>query len=185
MKIFKYASWIVLAMLEPVAAIAAVILAPFAVLLYDEKKGHLPLIFQWMETYDNPIDGDKGHWKRWENIRKLGKVGVYLQRVAWLWRNKAYNFSYHVLGRDVNDVTMWKGNINVSSNSEDNQTGYLLMWNSNAWGLFAFVPSVKLFGKQFYWRIYVGWKLKSVVPKDRAFSRKRVMLAFFIHPFRT
>lgn len=184
MRYLKYASWIFLALLDPIAATLAVILAPFVVPFYSEKKGHLPFGFRWMETYDNPIDGDKGHVERWAKIRKIGKLGVYMQRVGWLWRNKAYNFSYHVLGRNIKDVTKWKGNINVSSDPEDNQTGYLLMWNSNAWGLFAFIPSIKVFGKQFYWRIYVGWKLKSVVPEERAFSRERVMLAFFIHPLR-
>lgn len=120
MRYLKYASWIFLALLEPFAAILAVILAPFVVPFYSEKKGHLPFGFRWMETYDNPIDGDKGHVERWAKIRKIGKLGVYMQRVGWLWRNKAYNFSYHVLGRDVKDVTKWKGNINVSSNPEDN-----------------------------------------------------------------
>ncbi|UHS65416.1 holin [Citrobacter phage vB_CbrM_HP1] len=185
MRYLKYASWILLAILEPIAAILAVLLAPFVVPFYSDKTGHLPLGFRWMETYDNPIDGDKGHVERWANIRNVGWLGVYMQRVAWLWRNKAYNFSYHVLGRDVKEVTKWKGNINISSNSEDNQTGYLLMWNSNAWGLFAFTPSIKVFSKQFYWRIYLGWKLKSIVPEANAFRKKRVMLAFFIHPLRT
>ena len=184
MRYLKYLSWILLAPLDPVMSVLCVILAPFVVPFYNEKTGHLPYIFRWMETYDNPIDGDKGHIERWEEVRKIGSFGVYLQRVAWLWRNKAYNFSYHVLGREIASVTKWKGNIHVSSDVEDNQQGYLLMWNDNAWGLFAFVPSFRLFGKQFYWRIYVGWKLKSVVPEDRAFSRERVMLAFFISPFR-
>ena len=181
MRYLKYFSWIFLAPLELLVSILAVILAPFVVPFYNEEKGHLPFGFRWMETYDNPIDGDRGHVERWAKIRDKGKLGVYLQRVGWLWRNKAYNFSYHVLGREVKDVTNWKGNINIS---QDGQTGYLLMWNSNAWGLFAFIPSIKLFGKQFYWRIYIGWKLKSVVPEERAFSRKRVMLAFHIHPLR-
>lgn len=176
MRYLKYFSWIFLAPLELLVSILAVILAPFVVPFYNEEKGHLPFGFRWMETYDNPIDGDRGHIKRWAKIREKGKLGVYLQRVGWLWRNKAYNFSYHMLGREVKDVTHWKGGIN--------KKGYLLMWNSNAWGLFVFTPSIKLFGKQYHWRIYIGWKLKSVVPEERAFSRKRVMLAFHIHPLR-
>ncbi|QIW86187.1 hypothetical protein PKP2_135 [Klebsiella phage P-KP2] len=43
-----------------------------------------------METFDNPIDGDGGHIRRWASIRyHLGDFGVYMQRVGWLWR------SYH------------------------------------------------------------------------------------------
>ena len=78
MRYLKYASWIFLALLEPFAATLAVILAPFVVPFYSEKKGHLPFGFRWMETYDNPIDGDEGHVKRWAKIRKIGKLGVYI-----------------------------------------------------------------------------------------------------------
>ncbi len=71
MRYLKYASWIFLALLDPIAATLAVILAPFVVPFYGEKKGHLPFGFRWMETYDNPIDGDEGHVKRWAKIRKI------------------------------------------------------------------------------------------------------------------
>lgn len=53
MRYLKYASWIFLALLDPIAATLAVILAPFVVPFYSEKKGHLPFGFRWMETYDN------------------------------------------------------------------------------------------------------------------------------------
>jgi hypothetical protein len=72
MRYIKYFSWIFLALLEPLAAILAVVLAPFVVPFYNEEKGHLPLGFRWMETYDNLIDGDKGHVERW--LRSERKV---------------------------------------------------------------------------------------------------------------
>lgn len=174
--------WLIFAVLDPFSSALAIVLAPFVVPFYSTKSGHLPFGFRWMETYDNPIDGDSGHVLRWEKIRSWGWIGVYLQRVAWLWRNKAYNFAYNVLGRDVVGITQYKGRVDVSDTY--NRPGYVLMWNDNAWGLFVYTPSFKLFGIQFYWRIYIGWKLKDVIPEANANVKKRVMLAFFISPFR-
>lgn len=71
MRYLKYVSWIFLALLEPFAATLAVILAPFVVPFYSEKKGHLPFGFRWMETYDNPIDGDEGHVKDGLRLERL------------------------------------------------------------------------------------------------------------------
>lgn len=70
MKLLKYLSWILLVPLDFISMILAVILAPFVVPFYNKKTGKLPFGFDWMMTYDNPIDGDRGHIKRWEKIRK-------------------------------------------------------------------------------------------------------------------
>lgn len=88
-----------------------------------------------METFDNPIDGDGGHIRRWASIRyHLGDFGVYMQRVGWLWRNKAYNFAYHVLGREATSKFNWKGNPKTEGGPNPVNHGYLLMWNESAWG---------------------------------------------------
>ncbi|QJI10784.1 hypothetical protein GuL6_079 [Buttiauxella phage vB_ButM_GuL6] len=183
MRFLKYASWILLVPVDIVTGVLAILLAPFVVPFYDEKKGHLPKGFRWMETYDNPIDGDGGHIKRWEDIRKWGSVGVYAQRVAWLWRNKAYNFAYHILGRESISHTYWKGNKLVDSSSSDpKHHGFLVMWNESAWGVFGFVPWLRVHNIQFCLRVYIGWKLKSEV--NNPDNKDRVMLAFHINPFR-
>ncbi|AIA64972.1 hypothetical protein AVV44_gp267 [Cronobacter phage S13] len=168
MKLLKYISWIFLIPLDWISMCLAVLLAPFVVPFYNEKKGHLPYIFRWMETFDNSIDGDGGHIERWQGKPR------YFQRVAWLWRNKAYNFAYYALGREVTK-TYSKGRSDVES--DKNHTGQLLMWNDNAWGYFCYYPLA--FG--FYLRVYCGWKLKGPANGSKD---KRAMLAFHINPFR-
>lgn len=180
MKLLKYLSWVLLVPLDFISMVLAVILAPFVVPFHNDKTGKLPYGFDWMMTYDNPIDGDRGHVERWAKIRKL-PGGVYLQRVAWLWRNKAYNFAYHKLGRDCSSEFHYRGNPDVESGSPDKaHHGWLWMWNDDAWGVFASVPYLKVGGITFYLRVYCGWKLKSLL------SRKipKAMLAFHINPFR-
>lgn len=181
MKFLKYISWIFLVPVDLITGALAIILAPFVVPFYNETKGHLPIGFRWMETYDNPIDGDKGHIKRWSAIREKTGFGPYVQRVAWLWRNKAYNFAYHVLGRSAESEFHYIGNKDIESGSPDKaHHGYLLMWNDDAWGLFVVKPWLKLGKKTFYLRVYCGWKLKSELSRDI----DRAMLAFHINPIR-
>ncbi|EPO7485150.1 hypothetical protein [Escherichia phage AV109] len=181
MKFLKYVSWVVLVPIDWIAAILAIILAPFVVPFHSEKTGKLPYGFDWMMTYDNPIDGDRGHVERWSKIRKIPVIGKYAQRVAWLWRNKAYNFSYHVLGREASSEWHYKGNAETKSGSPDPaHHGYLLVWNESAWGLFAAIPYLKVGGITFYLRVYCGWKLKSLLSRPIP----RAMLSFHINPLR-
>jgi hypothetical protein len=180
-KFLKYLSWIVLIPVDFISMVLAVIIAPFIVPFYSDKSGHLPKGFRWMETYDNPIDGDKGHIERWSKIRKIPVIGKYLQRVAWLWRNKAYNFAYYKLGRDATSKFHYRGNPDIESGSSDpKHHGWLWMWNDEAWGLFAVIPWLKVGKITFYVRIYCGWKLKSELSRDI----DRAMLAFHINPIR-
>ncbi|AHJ86977.1 hypothetical protein STP4a_123 [Salmonella phage STP4-a] len=180
-KFLKYASWIFLVPLDFISMVLAVVLTPFIVPFYSEKTGHLPKGFRWMETYDNPIDGDRGHIERWSKIRKIPVLGKYFQRVAWLWRNKAYNFAYYVLGRPATSEFHYRGNPNVESGSPDKaHHGWLFMWNDDAWGVFAAVPYLRIGKIQFYLRVYCGWKLKSLLSRPIP----RAMLAFHINPFR-
>lgn len=180
MKLLKYLSYIVLVPLDWITGVLAILLAPFVVPFYNEVSGKLPYGFNWMMTFDNPIDGDGGHVKRWEKIRKIPVVGKYMQRVAWLWRNKAYNFAYYVLGREATSEFKWKGNPTVESNGKSN--GWLLMWNESAWGVFGYQPWLKIGKIQFCLRVYCGWKLKSEVDKPE--RNDRAMLSFHINPFR-
>lgn len=181
-KIWLYASWVLLAPLDLIVQAVAILLAPFAA-LYVDKDGHLLPIFWWMETYDNPLEGDSGHIERWTWFREnLGWFGLYLQHVAWMWRNKAYNWSYYAIGREAESEIHWRGNKDTSSDPEDNQTGYFLLWNDSCWGLFAFIPHIRIGNIQFYLRVYIGWKLKSEV--DNPDKRDRVMCSTHVNPFR-
>lgn len=183
MRFLKYASWFVLVPLDILSGVLAILLAPFVVPFYSEETGHLPKGFRWMETFDNPIDGDGGHIRRWANIRyHLGALGVYAQRVGWLWRNKAYNFAYNVLGREAQSDFAWKGNPKTEGGSDPSRHGYLLMWNDSAWGLYVFKPWLKVGKVQFCLRVYCGWKLKQEVTDPNGLDR--AMLAFHINPLR-
>ena len=83
MRFLKYASWIVLVPLDIITGVLAILFAPFVVPFYNEKTGHLPKGFRWMETFDNPIDGDGGHIRRWASIRyHLGLLGCICNVLA-------------------------------------------------------------------------------------------------------
>lgn len=183
MRFLKYASWIVLVPLDIITGVLAILFAPFVVPFYNEKTGRLPKGFRWMETFDNPIDGDGGHIRRWASIRyHLGDFGVYMQRVGWLWRNKAYNFAYHVLGREATSKFNWKGNPKTEGGPNPVNHGYLLMWNESAWGLYVYKPWLRIHKVQFCLRVYAGWKLKQEVSDP--VNLDRAMLAFHFNPFR-
>lgn len=185
MKYIKYLSWFLLVPFDLLATCLCVLLAPFIVPF--AKEGKLPKLFWWMETFDNNLSGDNGHIARWKPIRYrfdswgVSFLGLYLQQVAWLWRNKAYNFSYYVCGRK-SDGVKWKGNSAVESDPERKDFGWLWMWNEEAWGLFGFIPTIKIKNTQFYLRVYLGWKLKGEV--NAPDKTEKVMMVIHVNPFR-
>lgn len=183
MKFLKYTSWFLLVPLDWITGILAILLTPFVVPFHSEKTGKLPFGFDWMMTFDNPIDGDSGHVKRWAPvIEKHGKLGRYCARVAWLWRNKAYNFAYKVLGREATSEFHWKGNKDAENTANPKNHGTLWMWNDSCWGVFAFIPWLRIGQKQYCLRVYCGWKLKSEVSNPNRIDR--AMLSFHINPLR-
>lgn len=118
--------------------LAAIVLAPFVVAI-----GRVP---QWMMTSDNPIEGDAGHQARWAGKSK------YRQKVAWLWRNKAYGFTkFNAKGIDVFAVEE-RGNPAVSD--KPYTPGWCLRRVGPYWHLYAIVP---YFGR--FVRVNLGWKL--------------------------
>lgn len=197
MKIFmSYLIWLVLVPVDILSGALAVILAPFVVPF--RKDNHLPAIFRWMETYDNPLQGDRGHLERWTPIvnmlskYKLKSLGDYLQIVAWLWRNKAYNLAYYQLGRSVPVPAKMYGNPNTASSREDYVFGYIYCVAADGtWGLFLYKPWLTIGKFTFCIRIFIGWKIKGNrywdYPADGATppnSHEHAMMAFHINPFR-
>lgn len=173
---FNYFSWLPLALADLFVTTLAIFIVPFIVPF--AKNEHLPKYFRWLETYDNPITGEPSHWERWKWVRNLlgDNLGLYFQTVGWLWRNKAYNYSYYISGREVYPEYKCYGNLHVGNNK--NATGFNLVLADNAWCLFAFLPFFKIGKFQIYWRIYLGWKIKS-----RSISKNksgRAMLAIFV-----
>lgn len=175
-KILYYCSWFPLAIADLFITTIAIFIVPFAVLFV--KNGHLPKYLRWLETYDNPIAGEPSHHQRWKWVRNLvgDKIGLYLQTVGWLWRNRAYNYSYYISGRVIYPSYRTVGNKYVGNHAQ--ATGYNLVLANNAWCLFAMIPFFKIGKFQIYWRVYLGWKIKS-----RALSKSksgRAMLAVFV-----
>ena len=93
-------------------AVVGRLLAPFLPFFVDET-GYLPKWLWWFQTPDNPIDGDRGHWKRWPGTTSLR---TYIRRVAWLLRNVCYGFDESVCGVHMlpTDVLTEIGETNAS-----------------------------------------------------------------------
>ena len=168
--------WIFKAILSIIASIMAYPLSPIVLLF--QSNGRLPKGFHWLETQDNPIIGDYGHVQRWKSIRTKYPFldHDYFQEVAWLWRNKAYSFSYYQLGKIPNNLKIY-GNTNVENSGLQSQEGVCYWVGDDIWGVFSFTPIIEYSpGKFLYLRTYLGWKCKGYTPE----TKKRAMLAFNI-----
>lgn len=93
----------------------------------------------------------------WERIQR------YVCRLAWIYRNCAYGFSYHVTGVDVNEADIVK---------VKDEEGYKFYKTKDAWVLKYDRPS---FGK-YHWEVFLGWKMHNVTGTERC------MLAFRVNP---
>lgn len=168
--------WFWLVIPDLIVSLLAYPLAPLIV-LFTNTKGKPPVLaFPWL-TYDNPIDGDGGHWERWpDNGTRLRQ---YSRRVAWLWRNRGYNFSYHVTGVATNSEVsirlgraFWK---------DERPRGFCFATCGKAWMLFIWLP-YSLLGLKRGLRVYLGWKLRNKI--DKPHENSRAMLVTHINPFK-
>ena len=102
----------------------------------------------------------------------------YICRLAWVYRNSNYGFSYEVNGRDVDGTQ----NIVVKDIDERPDRRIWIsyvpgnIWDFT-WSIFLFVPYYK--NSKLKLRAYLGWKMKSITN-----GKHRCMLAFSINPFR-
>ena len=106
--------------------------------------------------YVDMLDPDFTLWERFQR---------YVCRLAWLYRNCAYGFSYHVTGVDVAKAEIDK---------VVNEDKYKFFTAPNAFVLKYDRPS---FGER-HWEIFLGWKMQNVEA-----DVERCMLAFRINPF--
>lgn len=105
------------------------------------------------------------------NFTLKERIQRYFCRLAWIYRNCGYGFSYYVTGVDVNGAEIVK--------TEDISTDdyrYQVYWTNDAF----MIRYDKPWCKWFRWRIFLGWKMQSV----KTTETKRCMLALFISPFR-
>lgn len=155
----------------PLIAIVCALAFPLApvIALFADSHGDVKLsdknpLRLWL-TPDNPIDGDSGHFERWADfVAAHPIIGMYVQRVAWLWRNKAYGWRWTVLNTWVqsDDALLWTGD--PSTSDKPYHPGIWAATTSRnpitaRWMLYLVLPSIR--GKCL--RIYLGWKLQTAI----------------------
>ncbi len=94
----------------------------------------------------------------------------YVCRLAWMYRNCAYGFSYYVTGVDVCGADIKE----LATYAKD---GYMFKTAPNAWVL---RYNGKSFIKNHHWKVFLGWKMQSV----KSTETSRCMLAFCVSPFK-
>ena len=109
------------------------------------------------------LDDDFTPWERFQR---------YVCRLAWIYRNCGYGFSYYVTGVDVNGADIVK-----TEDISTEEYRYQVYWTKYAWMVRYDNPWCKLFR----WRIFLGWKMQDVKSNEV----KRCMLALYVNPFRS
>lgn len=158
--------WILLSPLDMLVSMLAFPLAPFIVAF-----GVPWWSWPWL-THDNTIDGDAGHFERWPDNGTAWRR--YCRRVAWLWRNRGYNFSYHVCGVDTSNPAriiagrqFWR---------DASPKGWCVATCGKAWMIFGWLPYSSTRGL----RVYLGWKLRGKI--DKPHENPRAMLVTHVNP---
>lgn len=172
--------WFLFLPFDTLAGLLAFPLAPLIALFADGEGGvtlgKRNILRLWL-TPDNPIEGDRKHFARWASlVSKYPKAGLYVQRVAWLWRNKAYGWSWNVFQTELKEgQKTWS-----YRNSDD--TVWLATTSMNPftarWMAYLYVPS---FGKK-HLRVYCGWKMQSFFKRGGDY---KAMFVFCINPFKS
>lgn len=98
------------------------------------------------------------HFTLWERFQR------YVCRLAWLYRNTGYGFSYYVTGVDVNEADIVK---------KVDEQDYIYYVTDNAFCLKYDRHSFS----NYHWEIFLGWKCQNI------HGTERCMLAFRINPF--
>lgn len=145
------------------------------------SEHHVP---KWAE-YD--FNKHYRYYSEWEALEKTGVFRGYVElldpnftlkerfqryvcRLAWLYRNCAYGFSYYVTGVTVNGA-------DIQERKTYAKDGYLFKTAPNAWVI---RYNGKSFAKGHNWKIFLGWKMHSVQSNEIS----RCMLAFCVNPWK-
>lgn len=170
--------WLILAPLDFMISLLAFPLAPLIVLATNRNGDAPAWAWPWL-THDNPIDGDGGHWERWPDDGTVWRM--YCRRVAWLWRNRGYNFSYHVCGAPTIDSVR----IVIGRDfwlDKPQRGGLCFATCGRAWMLFIWWPWGNMIGIQRGMRVYLGWKLRGEIDDPK--NTHRAMLVTHINPIK-
>lgn len=157
---YSLLKWILLTIINIIANIANLPLAPIVV-LFASDDGWLPSWLAWFQTPDNSLDGDYG-WKtthlKFKN--SINPIARWFNRTRWLWRNSMYGFSESVLGAKIKSKFKYKciGSENVSNRPL--LSGLVLRIAINHSGeIFWQMYYVKAWSEKYCIRINLGWKL--------------------------
>ena len=135
----------------------------------------MPKWASWFDDPDYGINGDEG----WKSEHFQGKERTYYARVRWLLRNRLGVFSVKFLGVKVIDIepnsVITQGNPKVTSND-----GIVSDWclvsckMKNGKERFGYYRTIRYGGilKNFYCRIYLGWKLMDVAGMNEMNANK-------------
>lgn len=183
--------WFLIAPIDMLVSLLAFPMAPLIVLCTSGVGISPWWAWPWL-THDNTIDGDGGHLERWAGHfgfdvdLKLGgmelhmrfrmKKPIWIRRIAWLWRNRGYNFSYHVCGAETNKPVRIVAGRQFWLDA--NPKGWCIATCGSAWMLFAWFPYSANRGL----RVYLGWKLRGKI--DNPYSNPRAMLVTHINPLK-
>lgn len=111
------------------------------------------------------------------NFTIIERIQRYFCRLAWMYRNCNYGFSYDVTGATVDG-----DKIQTICNIKEpyNRQYFKVEANTDLMDAHWVLYYKKQYCKRFMLRIFLGWKMQSVKPGEQ----KRCMLAFHINPFR-
>ena len=112
------------------------------------------------------------------NFTVIERIQRYFCRLAWMYRNCNYGFSYDVTGRDVDTQ---KIQLIMDIDKPNNEQWISIEKNDDIWNMTWALFYCKQYCKRFKLRVYLGWKLKGIRP---GYTNRRHMLAFHINPFR-
>lgn len=172
--------WARLAIKDFLVSLFAFPLSPIIAYLSLKEKSLPDWAWPFL-THDNDIDGDGGHWERWPKNKTL--FDKWIRRTAWLWRNRGYNYSYHISGVVPRGELSYKGSpLFWKSPDAQQKGGWCYAKCDNAWMLFAWIP-YSLFGVKRGVRVYLGWKLRHYCEHPDT-PAERAMLVTHINPFK-
>lgn len=140
-------------------------IVPIALAFCKKEDEKLPKWAAWFDDPDYGINGDDG----WKNEHFPGKERTYYARLRWLLRNRIGVFSVKFLGVRVRDIepssVITQGNPKVTSNGGIVSDWCLVSCKlKNGKERFGYYQTIRYGGffRNFYCRIYLGWKLMDV-----------------------
>ncbi|WP_169779346.1 DUF7338 family protein [Campylobacter curvus] len=140
-------------------------IVPIALAFCKKEDEKLPKWAAWFDDPDYGINGDDG----WKNEHFPGKERTYYARLRWLLRNRIGVFSVKFLGVRVRDIepssVITQGNPKVTSNGGIVSDWCLVSCKlKNGKERFVYYQTIRYGGffRNFYCRIYLGWKLMDV-----------------------